>query len=90
MSISWSFNVSTSDAMAVSEAVGEISTNKMKSLKTCLVTSSKELINIPNISDFAAFEDLSTKRSLSADLWIFPSGCCKRNEPVGDNSVWDL
>ena len=54
--------------MAVSEAVGEISTNKMKSLKTCLVTSSKELINIPNISDFAAFEDLSTKRSLSADL----------------------
>ena len=70
MFISWSFNVSTSDAMAVFEAVGEISTNQMKSLKTCLVTLSKELINIPNISDFAAFEDLSTKRSLPADLWI--------------------
>ena len=70
MFISWSFNVSTSDAMGVSEAVGEISTNQMKSLKTCLVTLSKELINIPNISDFAAFEDLSTKRSLPADLWI--------------------
>ena len=54
--------------MAVSEAVVENFTNKRKSLKTCLVTSAKELINIPNISDFAAFEDLSTKRSLLADL----------------------
>ena len=54
--------------MAVSEAVGETSTKKMKSLKTFLVTSSKELINIPNFFDFATFENLSTKRSLSEDL----------------------
>ena len=90
MSVSWSFNISTSAAMAVSEAVVENFTNKRKSLKTCLVTSAKELINIPNISDFAAFEDLSTKRSLLADLWILSSGCCKTNEPMEDNSVWDL
>ena len=61
-------DLSTKAAMAVSEAVGETSTKKMKSLKTFLVTSSKELINIPNFFDFAAFENLSTKRSLSEDL----------------------
>ena len=48
--------------------------------KTCLLTSSKELINTTNNSDFAAFEDLSTRRGLSADIWILFSGCCKRNE----------
>ena len=76
-------DLSTKAAMAVSEAVGETSAKKMKSLETFLVTSSKELINIPNIFDFAAFENLSTKRSLSEDLWILSSGCYKRNEPMG-------
>ena len=90
MSISWSFNISTSAATAVSEAVVETSANKMKSLKTSLLTSSKELINILNISDFAACEDLSTKRSLSANLWILSSGFCEINKPMGDNSVWNL
>ena len=59
MSISWSFNVSTSASMAVSEAVGETPTNKMKPLNIYLLTSSKELINIPKIVDFAALEDVS-------------------------------
>ena len=54
--------------MAVSEAIDETSTNKISSLKTCFPTSSKELINTPNISDFAAIEDLSTERSFSADF----------------------
>ena len=37
--ISWSFNISASTAMAVSETVGETSTNEMKSLKklVCLL-----------------------------------------------------
>ena len=61
-------DLSRKAAMAVSEVVGETSKNKMKSLKTFLVTLSKELINIPNISDFAVFENLLTKRSLSEDL----------------------
>ena len=61
-------HASFSAAMAVFEAVRETSTSEMKSLKTCLLNSSKELINTPNISDFAAFEDLSTKKGLSAYL----------------------
>ena len=62
----------------------------MKPLKICLLHLLKELTNAPNFSEFTVFEDLSTKRRLSVDLWIFSSGCYKRNEPLGDKSVWDL
>ena len=68
MSISSSFNISSNAAMAISEAVGETSTVEMKSSKTCLLTLSKEPINTPNIYDFAAFEDLSTKLSLNCQI----------------------
>lgn len=68
MSISRSSDVSASAAITVSESIDETSTGAMKSIDRCLLNSSKECINTPNICDFDVFNNSLAKRTISADL----------------------
>ena len=68
--------------MEVSEGGSKNFTNEMKSIKIVCLLHQKSLQILPIF--------INKKKFLNRFLTDLSSGCCKRNEPVGDKSVRDL